>query len=142
MAHPNIHAKSSVKKWGGKPEDYIHIHEWFDATKAWIGHSKHRMFRHHSEGIFGCEEYFGKSFTYRTKSGFSFPLLKILKSNYFREPVEKEIMPKIKSNNLYDFKKILRIWKNIDNSSNSELELLFSIITFEIWIKKFKINIQ
>ena len=88
------------------------------------------------------EKYFGKSFTYRTKSGFSFPLLKILKSNYFREPVEKEIMPKIKSNNLYDFKKILRIWKNIDNSSNSELELLFSIITFEIWIKKFKINIQ
>jgi len=63
MAHPNIHAKSSVKKWGGKPEDYIHIHEWFDATKAWIGHSKHRMFRHHSEGIFECEEYFGKSFT-------------------------------------------------------------------------------
>lgn len=63
MAHPNMHAKSSVKKWGGKPEDYIHIHEWFDATKAWIGHSKHRMFRHHSEGIFECEEYFGKSFT-------------------------------------------------------------------------------
>ena len=23
MAHPNLHAKSSAKKFGGKPEDYI-----------------------------------------------------------------------------------------------------------------------
>jgi len=30
MAHPNLHAKSSARKWGGKPEDYLHIHEWFD----------------------------------------------------------------------------------------------------------------
>ena len=62
MAHPNIHATSSVRKWGGKPEDYLHIHEWFDETKAWLGNSFHRMFRHHSEGIFNCEEKFGKSF--------------------------------------------------------------------------------
>jgi hypothetical protein len=33
MAHPNLHAKSSVKKYGGKPEDYIHLHEWLDETK-------------------------------------------------------------------------------------------------------------
>jgi hypothetical protein len=62
MAHPYEHAKSSVKKWGGKPEDYLHIHNWFDETKAWVGHSKHRMFRHHSEGIFDCEKVFGHSF--------------------------------------------------------------------------------
>jgi len=62
MAHPYDHARSSVKKWGGKPEDYVHIHEWFDETKAWYGHSKHRMFRHHSEGIFECEKIFGASF--------------------------------------------------------------------------------
>ena len=62
MAHPYDHARSSVKKWGGKPEDYRHIHEWFDETKAWYGHSKHRMFRHHSEGIFECEKIFGTSF--------------------------------------------------------------------------------
>ena len=61
MAHPHEHAISSVKKWGGTVNDYITIHEWFDATKAWIGHSKHRMFRHHSEGIFECEKLFGDS---------------------------------------------------------------------------------
>ena len=62
MAHPLLHAKSSVKKWGGQEKDYIHIHNWFDETKAWIGHSFHRAFRHHSEGIFECEKVFGESF--------------------------------------------------------------------------------
>lgn len=62
MAHPSVHAKSSVKKFGGKEEDYVKIHEWFDETKAWIGHSIHRMFRHHSEGIFESEKIFGVSF--------------------------------------------------------------------------------
>lgn len=63
MAHPIQHAKSSVRKFGGKVEDYLSIHEWFDATKAWIGHSKHRMFRHHSEGIFEMERLFGPTLT-------------------------------------------------------------------------------
>ena len=62
MAHPYDHARSSAKKWGGTPEEYLHIHKWFDATKAWLGHSDHRMFRHHSEGIFECEKIFGMSF--------------------------------------------------------------------------------
>ena len=62
MSHPYQHAVSSSRKWGGDPKEYLHIHEWFDATKAWIGHSKHRMFRHHSEGIFECEKIFGPSF--------------------------------------------------------------------------------
>ena len=62
MAHPLLHAKSSVKKFGGKVEDYIHLHNWMDETKAWVGHSYHRMFRHHSEGIFEMEKTFGSSF--------------------------------------------------------------------------------
>ena len=52
MAHPVLHAKSNQKKFGGKWEDYIHLHEWMDSTKSWYGHSLHRAFRHHSEGIF------------------------------------------------------------------------------------------
>lgn len=62
MAHPWQHAKSSAKKFGGSPIDYQAIHEWLDETKAWIGNSMHRMFRHHSEGIFECERVFGHSF--------------------------------------------------------------------------------
>ena len=63
MAHPIIHAKSSAKKFGGQWEDYIHLHDWLDETKAWVGHSNHRMFRHHSEGIFELEKTFGKTLT-------------------------------------------------------------------------------
>ena len=62
MAHPIDHAKSAARRWGGTGEDYIAIEVWFDETKAWIGHSTHRMFRHHSEGIFECEKIFGTSF--------------------------------------------------------------------------------
>lgn len=62
MAHPLQHSKSSVNKWGGRIEDYIDIHNWFDETKSWVGSSYHRMFRHHSEGIFECEKKFGMSF--------------------------------------------------------------------------------
>jgi len=63
MAHPWQHAVSSSRKFGGSPVDYLEIHQWFDETKAWIGHSKHRMFRHHSEGIFECEKRFGMTIT-------------------------------------------------------------------------------
>ena len=62
MAHPILHAKSSVKKFGGKWEDYIHLHDWLDETKSWYGHSLHRAFRHHSEGIFEMEQRFGSEF--------------------------------------------------------------------------------
>lgn len=62
MGHPMTHAQSSVRKFGGKPEDYVDIHHWFDATKAWYPKMSHRAIRHHAEGIYECEEKFGKSF--------------------------------------------------------------------------------
>ncbi len=66
MAHPYDHARSSAKKWGGSPDEYVKIHEWFDQTKEWVGHSVHRMFRQHSEGIFECEKVFGSFFVNST----------------------------------------------------------------------------
>lgn len=62
MAHPILHAKSNAKKFGGKWEDYIHLHEWMDQTKSWFGDSLHRLYRHHSEGIFEGEKRFGSEF--------------------------------------------------------------------------------
>lgn len=63
MAHPYHHALSSVRKWGGKPEDYIAIHAWFDASKMIIADFRHRMLRHHAEGIYECEREFGITIT-------------------------------------------------------------------------------
>ena len=63
MAHPWKHAQSSAKRFGGKPEDYLPIHNWFDASKAFLADFRHRALRHHSEGIFLCEEIFGITIT-------------------------------------------------------------------------------
>jgi hypothetical protein len=59
MAHPLEHAQSSVKKFGGKPEDYLAIHRWFDESKAFFADFRHRALRHHTEGIFLAERIFG-----------------------------------------------------------------------------------
>jgi hypothetical protein len=60
MSHPYHHSISSQKKHGGRWEDYIDIHSWFDETKAHFPDMRHRALRHHSEGIFWAEEKFGK----------------------------------------------------------------------------------
>lgn len=59
MAHPWHHAESSARKFGGKPEDYLAIHQWFDESKAFLADFRHRALRHHAEGIFLCERIFG-----------------------------------------------------------------------------------
>jgi hypothetical protein len=63
MAHPLFHAESSVRKYGGKPEDYLPIHNWFDESKAFMCDIRHRALRHHAEGIFLCERIFGIAIT-------------------------------------------------------------------------------
>ena len=59
MAHAWYHALSSSRRFGGKPEDYLDIHRWFDQTKAHIADSRHRTILHSSFGIFLCEQVFG-----------------------------------------------------------------------------------
>ena len=56
---PYLHAKLSVKKWGGKPEDYLEIHDFIDSTKAHHADMRHRAMLHNSWGIYLCERIFG-----------------------------------------------------------------------------------
>lgn len=60
MAKPYIHAESSARKYGGKPEDYLEIHNLMDKSKGSIADSRHRALTHNSwflseilERIFG-----------------------------------------------------------------------------------------
>jgi hypothetical protein len=57
---PYLHARISAKKFGGIPEDYIEIHDWFDSTKAHIPDARHRLVLHNAYGIFLCEQVFGE----------------------------------------------------------------------------------
>jgi hypothetical protein len=48
MPKPWIHALSSAKQYGGKPEDYIAIHNLMDSSKGTIADSRHRALTHNA----------------------------------------------------------------------------------------------
>lgn len=60
---PYLHAQRSAKKFGGKPEDYLKIHDFFDQSKAAYPDMRHRAILHHSLGIFIVEQMFGTTLT-------------------------------------------------------------------------------
>lgn len=48
MSKPWIHAKSSARLFGGKPEDYIAIHNLMDSSKSAMPDNRHRALTHNS----------------------------------------------------------------------------------------------
>jgi hypothetical protein len=46
LSKPIIHAKSSAKKYGGTPEDYLGIHTFMDESKGALGDNRHRVLTH------------------------------------------------------------------------------------------------
>jgi len=48
MANPLIHSRSSVKRWGGKVEDYLAIHELIDSPKATMNNNSARLMTHNT----------------------------------------------------------------------------------------------
>ena len=46
MANAFIHSKNSVRRYGGKVEDYLSIHKKMDCSKAIVADSRHRVLTH------------------------------------------------------------------------------------------------
>ena len=63
MSHPYYHSKSSARKFGGIPEDYLAVHEWLDATKATWNDPRHRAIPHSAFGIYLAQQVFGETVT-------------------------------------------------------------------------------
>ena len=61
MTHTIFHALSSVRRFGGRVEDYIPVHDWIDGSKEMFCDFRHRALRHHSQGVFEAERIFGAS---------------------------------------------------------------------------------
>jgi hypothetical protein len=80
--HPYYHAESSVRKHGGANEDYLPLHNWFDASKEFLGDFRHRALRHHAQGIFEAERVFGT--TIRNSDGKEVPV-RLLGEQHVRE---------------------------------------------------------
>lgn len=57
---PYSHARISAHRFGGEPEDYMEIHNWFDHTKSHIADIRHRALLHNAWGIWLCESIFGE----------------------------------------------------------------------------------
>ena len=66
MGHCYYHALSSACRFGGVAEDYVALHNWFDESKAITADFRHRALRHHAEGIFMLERFFGTVITVST----------------------------------------------------------------------------
>jgi hypothetical protein len=56
---PLIHARNSVRKWGGNPGDYQAVHDFIDSSKATFPDVRHRALLHSSFGCFLVERVFG-----------------------------------------------------------------------------------
>jgi len=48
MANAYIHSKSSARRFGGQPDDYLTIHIKMDCSKAYFPSNVHRALTHHS----------------------------------------------------------------------------------------------
>lgn len=59
MAQSYLHAEASARHFGGKPEDYLPIHEWIDQFKQTMGDVRHRAFFHNTKGPWLAQEVFG-----------------------------------------------------------------------------------
>lgn len=60
---PHLHANHSVRKWGGRREDYQKIHDFFDQAKSALPDMRHRALLHNAFGIYLCEQVFGTLIT-------------------------------------------------------------------------------
>lgn len=52
MANPEIHSKSSVKRWGGQISDYLEIHKFLDSPKATMNNNTARALTHNTWFIY------------------------------------------------------------------------------------------
>lgn len=88
-----------------------------------------------------ASDVFGNDFTYRNKMGTTNPLLDYFKDNAVREFVDADLLPSIKKRGLYNYRYINKLWiKTKEKSSKvkwGELEVLWTMLSFEIWAKMF-----
>jgi hypothetical protein len=59
MSNPLVHAERSARQWGGTADDYLSLHQWFNATKAHVADQRHRLVLHNAFGILLAEQVFG-----------------------------------------------------------------------------------
>lgn len=57
---PYLHANMDVKKFGGKKEDYLDIHEFIDSSYHCLPDIRHRALLHNQFGLMMVDRLFGQ----------------------------------------------------------------------------------
>ena len=68
---PIDHARLSARDFGGEPEDYLKLHEFFDQSKYHCTDFRHRAILHNTMGLAIAEQVFGP--TIRNSNGCDIP---------------------------------------------------------------------
>lgn len=58
-----VHAMLSAKRYGGKPEEYLHVHAFLDHSKEHLPDMRHRLLLHNSWGVHLAERALGTHLT-------------------------------------------------------------------------------
>lgn len=83
------------------------------------------------------EKYFGAAFTYRAKSGFALPLQEFFSFPRMAERMEDDILPGIDGRGVFNAAPVRAAWRNIGRASAPQLDVLWSMVAFELWAKAF-----
>ncbi len=84
MAHAFYHAKSSARRFGGVPEDYLALHVWMDHTKDHLADARHRLVLHNTWGIALAIQLFGVTVT-RVSDGKEIPTRAVLEQHVLED---------------------------------------------------------
>lgn len=58
---PLEHARITARRYGGRWTDWIHIHNWYDSSKAHFAGVQHRIFLHSDFGLWLADSIFGST---------------------------------------------------------------------------------
>jgi asparagine synthase (glutamine-hydrolysing) len=85
-----------------------------------------------------ASRYFGDAFVFRKKAGFAIPLNDFLTKSIFREKIEDEILPGLRTRGLLNSRYIKTLWANTGSLSSPDLESLWVSLSLEIWLQQFE----
>lgn len=80
---------------------------------------------------------FGDAFAWRQKQGFGIPLRQFFSSPDFRAYLAEVISPGIRDFGLFDYRALERLMKRATRLSSQDLDMLWILISFEIWRQQF-----
>ncbi|MBC7381824.1 MAG: asparagine synthase (glutamine-hydrolyzing) [Bacteroidia bacterium] len=85
-----------------------------------------------------CAKKFGKSFAFRNKMGFGIPLREFIFSFMKNKAFKEKLILSIKQRQLFNGKLIENWFNNIATINSHQLDALWTMLSFEIWIQKFE----